>query len=226
MYQYAGLVYITILFFIWLIIFFKRKDLRKEMLLISFFTGILGPISEFFYKDYWKPEYAFRYLPMLEDYLFGFFIGGISAVIYTAIFSKRLIKKQKGILYWPMLFLIFTGLSILIILNLILEINSIYASFIAFIIVISIIWWRRPDLIKNSIYSGLFLAIMSIILYLFYLKLYPNIIQDWWLLHNISGILIFGIPIEEPIWFFLWGMIGGPLYEFWQKYGLKVKISH
>ena len=91
----------------------------------------------------------------------------------------------------------------------------------AFVLVAMAIWRRRPDLIQNSILIGLFLAVMSVIFYLFYLHLYPNIIKDWWLLHNISGILVFGIPIEEPIWFFLWGMMGGPLYEFCRGYRLR-----
>ena len=191
------------------------------MLFIGFFIGILGPISEFWYKDYWLPEYAFWFIPRLEDYLFGFLIGGISAVIYEVILAKKLIKKPSAAPSWLVASLVIMVIATLIIFNNILGINSIYASFIAFILIAMAIWRRRPDLIWNSILSGLFLAVISIVFYLFYLSLYPNIIKDWWLLHNISGILVFGIPIEEPIWFFLWGMIGGPLYEFLRGYRLR-----
>lgn len=221
MYQYAWLVYNITLSFLWLILFLKRKDLRQEMLFMGFLVGIVGPISEFWYKDYWQPAYAFGFIPRLEDFLFGFFIGGIGATIYEEIFAKKLIKRTGRVPHWLMWSLACAVVAILIIFNNILGINSIYASFIAFILLIFVIWRRRPDLIQDSILSGVFLAVISIIFYLFYLRIYPNIIQDWWRLDNISGIFVLGIPIEEPIWFFLWGMVGGPLYEFWKGYRLQ-----
>lgn len=221
MYQYAYLVGNFMVFLLWLLLFLKRKDLRKEMLFMGLFAGFLGPVWEFWYKDYWRPEYAFKFLPMFEDCLFGFLIGGISAVIYEEIFAKKLIKRKKKAPYCLIILLAIVSISAFLLFNHFLGINSIYVSFIVFLIVSFVIWRRRPDLVYNSFLSGFFLTIAGLIGHLFFLSLYPNIIKEWWLLHNISGILILGIPIEEPIWFFLWGMVGGPLYEFWQGYRLK-----
>ena len=57
--------------------------------------------------------------------------------------------------------------------------------------------------------------------YILYTAIFPNIIEDWWKLENISGIIIFGAPIEELIWGFTWGFFIGPVYEFWR--GIKLK---
>jgi len=220
MYQYASIIGNSFFFVIWIFLFLKRKDLRKEMLLMSILVGFLGPFSEIWYMDYWRPEYTFSVLPAFEDYLFAFFIGGISAVIYGAFFGKKLVKS-KGAPDWLIALLIIIVISTLIFLNNFLKINSIYASFISFLIVTAVIWWNRRDLIRNSILSGLFLAAISFIFYSVFLLFYPGVIEKWWLLNNISGVIILGMPIEEPIWFFFWGMMCGPLYEFWLGYRLR-----
>ncbi len=35
-----------------------------------------------------------------------------------------------------------------------------------------------------------------------------------WLLPNLSGVLVAGIPVEELLWAFGVGMVAGPFYEF------------
>jgi len=40
-----------------LVLFLTRKDLRKQILTMSFFIGIIGPFSEIWYwRDWWRPE--------------------------------------------------------------------------------------------------------------------------------------------------------------------------
>ena len=62
--------------------------------------------------------------------------------------------------------------------------------------------------------SGLSVGILMFLFYKIWIALYPNIIQHWWKLENISGILILGVPLEEIIWGFSWGIVGGTIYEF------------
>lgn len=90
-YQYAYLIgNLSILLPVWSLLFYFRKDLQREMLGVSLFAGLAGPLSEFWYlQDYWRPETFTGTLIGVEDFLFGFFIGGIGAVIYEEIFGKR-----------------------------------------------------------------------------------------------------------------------------------------
>lgn len=74
----------------------------------------------------------------------------------------------------------------------------------------------RNDLFWDSLISGLLLGLFALVSYLIFLALFPQAIQKWWLLHNISGVLVWGIPIEEIMWAFGWGMVAGPVYEFFR----------
>jgi hypothetical protein len=77
--------------------------------------------------------------------------------------------------------------------------------------------------LKDALFSGLFVGGLMFIFYLVFGTLFDGIIQKWWLLKNISGILIFGAPLEELMWGFGWGFVAGPAYEFIN--GLRFKKS-
>ena len=99
--------------------------------------------------------------------------------------------------------------------------NSIYASIVSFAVLAVGLFLIRPALLPAALGSGLVLAGVMFIFYVVYQQIYPGIIQDWWKLENISGILIWGVPLEELLWGFSWGMIAGPLYEFSAKLKLR-----
>ena len=76
-YCYASIFGNVFFGIIWLILFLIRKDLRKEILIMSFFSTPLGPLSEKLYlRDYWHPEFFSNTAIKIEDVLFAFFIGG------------------------------------------------------------------------------------------------------------------------------------------------------
>ena len=81
----------TIWLLVWSLLFWMRKDIRKEMLTISLLFGIGGIISEFSYiRDWWRPFTLTRTLIGVEDFIFGFAVGGICSVLYEEIYHKRL----------------------------------------------------------------------------------------------------------------------------------------
>ena len=196
------------------------------LLMLSFIL-----MSRFFYsiyiKTYWNPEYLGilnlnNFFLMLgfnakgsEDVFFFFFMGGISAVIYEEILGKRHFKKKNdNHLPYLLLFPIIILISIFLV-KLIGSINIIYGDFIGFFICALIVYIFRRDLILHSLISALLTSTMFLTGYLFIiLPLFPNIIHKWWILHNTSGIFLFGVPLEEFIWAFTLGLWVGPAYEF------------
>jgi hypothetical protein len=71
---------------------------------MSTFIGLLGPFSEIWYlKDYWNPLTISHTTIGIEDYLFGFFIGGIACSVYEGVFAKRLSSRHKGGHRWGFL---------------------------------------------------------------------------------------------------------------------------
>jgi hypothetical protein len=215
-FQYAYLVGALLLgICFWLPIYVLRKGLRREMLFFSLLCAPIGPLSEYFYRhDYWRPELFTGWPVGLEDALFGFFIGGIAAVAYEAVFSKQPHAVHSTIRRWYMFATVPICIVWMLVGTFVLGINSVYASIILFVLLGLFIVWRRPDLLRGAIAGGLLLAAAMFVFYQVWIGLYPGIIQEWWLLHNLSGVLISGVPLEELMWAFGWGFVAGPSYEF------------
>ncbi len=210
---------------VWLLFFVFRKDLRREMLAMSFVGGFFAPLALVFLPDYWYPNHIVGKYPLgIEDYLFAFAIAGIGSVAYEATFGKThtLCECRKRN---PRDLIIISGVSIVVLLGLafVFGLNSIYSNYLAFLIIFGFIVIFRRDLLWQSLMSGLMVGILMFLFYLTWIAIYPGVIEHWWKLENISGILILGVPLEEIVWGFSWGIAGGSLYEFARGIGLKDK---
>ncbi len=214
-YQYAYLFgNLFILFPVWFLLYLHRRDLRVDILIMSLVFGICGPLSELWYlQDYWQPQTITGTSIGIEDFLFGFFIGGIISVLYLEIFNKHISKKRTRN-HPTRFFFLFITLIILFVSFYVFGLNSIYASVITFLALAIFIYHKRRDLFVDQLMSGIFLAGMMFLFYLVFLYIFPDAINRWWFLKNISGVLILGIPVEELLWAFSFGLVGGPIYEF------------
>ncbi|MCB9805773.1 hypothetical protein H6775_01270 [Candidatus Nomurabacteria bacterium] len=222
-YKFSYLVLTLPFLIIWVIIFIFKKGLRKEMLIVSSITAIIGPISEIIYfRDYWFPESMFSiflgsFPVMVEDLLFGFAIGGIAAVIYNFIFNIELVKKRVSTKF-KSLRLVSIVMIVLVVLILI-GVNSIFASSVAFLSGGLYVLIRRRDLLINSLVSGTFMMVTVFVCYYFlYHFIFSNpseILSKGWYLYGTSlGTTLFNIPVSELVWAFSWGFLAGPIYEF------------
>ena len=217
-FHYAYLVADLGFFLIWLVLFLKRKDLRKEILSMSLVIAPFGFTQYFYIRDYWHPIYSFGTIfgiTGIEDIIWCFFIGGITAVIYEEIFGIKYSKKHLE--NHPIFMISFAILAVglLFVGNIILRFNSMYVSVAIMLFFGICVLLFRHDLLKHAFLSGLITgAIMFFFYALFFNVMFNHIIENWWYLKNVSGILIFGVPIEELMFGFSWGFVGGPAYEF------------
>ncbi len=218
----------TILFLpFWLFFYFRRRDLDKKMIEVSLLVGLLAIFwSPYFWKDYWQPAYLFNFdlmgirLGGIEDFLYGFFTGGIISVIYDEILGRRISMKKKKNHRFLILFITSILSAFIFHILLFLEVNSIHAAFMSFASFLAVILLVRKDLLWDSIISGLFFGLLTLCLSVVYLVFFPGLIQKWWLLHKVSGILLVGVPIEELVWAFGMGAVAGPLYELMMGLGI------
>jgi len=209
----------------WLVLYWRRKDLRKEMLAMSILFSIIGIFMEAFFwvRDWWRPPLITNTLIGIEDVIFAFGIAGVSAVLYEEIFKKRLSKKKieeshhgKHLLLVGGLFLVIVGVS-----HFVLELTSATTWIFAITAPILVMWYLRRDLIANSIATGIILTLMAFVIFAILNLIEPGFVYSWWLFDNLSGIVFLGVPLEDIIWFFTAGAFMGPFYEFWQRRGLK-----
>lgn len=214
---------------VWIVLFLASKSTRREQLLMSIIAMPWGPISEIVYfKDYWFPKSIlsfslFGHPVLIEDFIFAFAIGGIGAVIYEALFKKH--QARRAMHYsLSLLIIIVIGASSFVLLWQ-SGLNSIFASAIAFLILAFLIIVQRKDLLMDSIISGLAVMIVMFFSYFFLIKTFSNseeFLQNVWFLYKTPlDIRILGIPLTEMIWGFSWGMLAGPLYEFWKRIKLR-----
>lgn len=186
------------------------------MVKIGLFLGVVGVFSEsVFFRDYWNPPLIFRFGPYggIEDFIFGFAVGGIGTAIYYFTLHKRFRKKNHPHFWIIPTIGIIECLS-LFILNYLLRINSIYASSIGLIIPSLIIMLIRKDLIIETILSAIMTAFLLVFVESVLLIFASGYLSHYYFLYR-KVPLLFGLaPITELIWGISFGAIVGPLYDF------------
>lgn len=224
-YLYTYLLMNLLLLIVWLFLFAWRKDTRKEMLVMSIIFALAGPMADFIYtQDWWRPLTLTGTRVGIEAILFGFVIGGISSVLYETIFKKKVnsarSKNNKRENF--NLFLILGIVAALFLSGFfILKLNSLLSTILALVISIMIIYIKRRDLIINSVISGLLTVIVAWCVYAVLEILTPGWIKSFWYFKNIPDIVLYNMPIDDLLWYFLTGSFIGPLYEYWKN--LKTK---
>lgn len=204
----------------WFVLYYFRKDLRKEMLIMSSIVAVLGLVMEalVWTKDWWRPVTVTGTLLGVEDLLFGFGMGGITAIVYEEIFKKKIATRKIKDVNHRLHLLLFLGVSIIV--GSIVYFGLGYSSFTTWLVSISIavffIYFLRPDLIVDSIVTGIILGFFSFILFAIMDLVEPGFVHKWWLFGNLSGFVFLGVPLEDIVWFFTTGLFIGPIYEFWQ----------
>lgn len=213
--QFVYLISLIPFSIIWLAIFLKRKDLRKEILFTSFLIGVLSVATSYFWwtKDWWRPITITHTIVGIEDFIMGFTSGGIMSVIYDYFLGKTYAKSTvRHGKYAPYLLLVFMG-GATTLLFLYLGITSFWSSFITMALVILFIDYLRKDLIFDSLISGTAMFVVSITFYAVIL-LASNTWIDITYLDGLSGVRIWNVPVEEFVFWFLAGMWVGPFYEY------------
>ncbi|OHA21798.1 MAG: hypothetical protein A2849_02600 [Candidatus Taylorbacteria bacterium RIFCSPHIGHO2_01_FULL_51_15] len=221
--QYAYLALGLLYLIFWLILFLSRRDLRREMLISSLLAGFLAIILEpFFLKDYWTPELINGWSVGIEDFLYGFAIGGIANVLYEEFFKKRFIRKRSERYHWRFLLILYiVSFSVLLLGREFWGLNTMYATLGALGAAFLSIMLFRPDLARDAIWSGILFTMITALVYIPVILSFPDFITSFWHLKNLSGILLGGIPLEEFLWAFMFGLVAGPFYEAWA--GLKLR---
>jgi len=226
-YQYTYLLIDLLGLLIWLPLFFVRKDTRKEMIIMSLLFGFVAIVTEPIYLlDWWKPLTITGTAVGLEDFLYGFMVGGIGSVIYEVIFQKRMQtkrmsesrKERQNIFFY-----FFGGVFAFVFFGsfLFLGFNTLISTIIAFIFGLTIIFIRRKDLIINSLVTGILLLLISFIIYSIGEVIFPGWVRIFWFFKNVPDIIIFNVPIDDVIFVLLAGSFIAPLYEFWQEVKLR-----
>lgn len=220
--NYPYLVVDILLCIPWAVIFVARKDLHKEMLI----AGTLGAVAAFtdilYIPEYWSPDFIFGPLVLgqdhlrlgisLEDALFGFFLAGIASVIYESLRKEGLYHRHKLHRHWVALLvfaLLFFGLEFLF------PGYTIYSHVTALVAGALVVVWQRKDLLPQILTASLVLTVGYGFLFKMLDWLYQGIMHATrYNPHNLSGLYVFHIPVEELLFPFGVGLFGSAIYEY------------
>lgn len=213
-YEYAYLTAVAFFGFFWAVFFLIKPSVRREMLALSFLTMLFGFFQYFYTHDYWQPVTLFGIQRLdLESFFLAFFYGGVGAALYEMLFfEKRNPPAHPGsphltILAVPVALILMTvGIFIL-------GWNSLYVSVLILFAFGAAMILYRSVLFKHALYSGLLFMGLTFACASFMMFLFPGVIEKWWMLPNLSGALISGIPVEELLLGFAWGFFAGPASE-------------
>lgn len=221
--QFAWFLWSLFLIVIWGIIYalLKSKESRKEMLVVSLWTSLLGLSEPFFVPEYWSPpsifDLAHRTGFDIESLIFSFGIGGIAVVIYEKIFSTKHEQMTKHEQHLPKhryhLLALLSSPIVFFFLWIATPLNPIYSAVIAMMIGGFFSWYCRPDLKKKMLVSAFIFTAIYFVYFLVLIALYPGFVEQVWNLKAISGILVLDIPLEELLFACSFGFIWSSVYE-------------
>jgi hypothetical protein len=179
-----------------------------------------GLTEPMFVPEYWNPPSLFELAQRtgfdIESIVFSFAIGGIAAVLYNIILHKRMEvlspaerhQWRHRLHRWALAapFVLFPVLYFL-------PWNPVYAGIAAMVLGAIAAVLCRPDLTSNTLVGGiLFLALYTV--FLLGLKWSaPGYIEQVWNLEALSGVLIYGLPLEELLFGFSFGLVWTGIYE-------------
>jgi hypothetical protein len=199
------------LFFLpWFLIYSKRKDLRKLLIFDSLLFSVLGLFLEFFFwtKDWWHPYTITNTRIGLEDILLGFGSGGVASCLYLFIFHQKLTtsnlisKKRLNILF----LIIISGITFFFILVYIVKMSSFLATIINGFIVCIILMFFNRTLIKTALINSILLVVLVVPVFQLMILMTSGFIEKTWMLNNLIGIRILGVPLEDYVFYFISGI--------------------
>ena len=222
------LLWTLVLIVVWLVVYVRLPlDQRRKMLKVSFVTSLLGLTEPLFVPEYWNPPSLFDLAARtgfdVESLIFSFGVGGLVVVLYDYFFSVRGVAMAVcerhssrhrmhyvALAAGPILFVAFL---------LVPGLSPIYAAALAMTIGAFAVWCCRPDLMRKMITSAFLFMMFYFGYFLVLIMLDARFVDQVWNSSAISGWRVFGVPAEELLFAFTFGLYWSSVYEHaaWRK---------
>ncbi len=232
--QYVWFIWSLIILALWAITYLLRKESRKEMLKMSLITIPFGLTEPLFVPEYWFPPSLFNLAEKtgfdLESLIFSLAIAGIGAVLYQFIFrydsTEIPLTERKHVRHRLHRYILLVPVLVFAILAFFTTLNHIYCGIIALFTAGLATLYCRPDLKGKIWIGGLLFTLMYFIYFGSILPFYPQYVELYWNQDDLSQVLILGVPLEEMLFAFSFGMLWSSLYEhmYWQGMVNKIKL--
>ena len=219
-YHYVWLMWSSAFLLPWLALYVLNARHRRVMWGTSLATALLGVTEPLYVPAYWNPPSLFDLAQRtrfdLESFIFCFAIGGIGVVLYNTLTRQELVPvgdAERSLSRHRIHPVALAAPYVLFVPLYFLPWNPIYPSIICLVVGAIAAVICRPDLKWKTFVGGfLFLGLYSV--FMLGLKwLAPGYIEQVWNLAVLSGVIIYGIPLEELLFGFTFGLYWTGVYE-------------
>lgn len=201
--KYAYLTFCLLFFMPWAVLFYGRKELRREMLVMGIIGAIGSFVTAYFWTiDWWRPQTITGTRMAPEDLLVGFSNAGIAAVLYLEFFRRRVYRKSQQPWHVPLLLLVIATCGIFAVAFYAFGLKSFYACAVALCGFSASMLLFRRELFLPSLINGLLMVVISVPIYLITILLYPNFVYATYTYPLAVPFRIFTVPIQEFIFYF------------------------
>lgn len=201
---------ITVIWFLIYFFFYVRfSDHRREMLWASGLSVPLAALWSVASYDLQADVYT-ALISILLKIVFGALFAGVAAAMYELFFHKGL--KLVPHPHRAKLTQLFVGPLVFLVSVLIFQWPGVWALLLGFLAEILVLTYHRKELLWEAIVSGLFMATIYVIVFLITSRFSADSGLSFGTA-GFSGIDVLGLPIEEILLVFGYGMLWGPLYE-------------
>lgn len=225
--QYVWFIWSLIILALWAVIYLLKKDARKEMLKMSWITMPFGLTEPLFVPEYWLPPSLFNLAKNtgfdIESLIFSFAIGGIGTALYNLIFKRKFVEmphtERSHKRHTLHIYILFVPVLIFAVLSTFTNLNHIYCGIVALFFGGLATLYCRPDLKGKIWVGGILFSLFYFVYFGSILLFYPEYVELNWNFENLTHILVLGIPLEELLFAFSFGMYWSGLYEhlYWRK---------
>lgn len=223
MFAYAYAVITLAFIVIWTALLVLLPRSRPAIFWTSLIFAPAGPVGEYWLiPDYWHPIYLIDIAVGswhfgFEDYLITFAVAGISAGIFESLALRRGFAELPRTSFGTLLRMFgwgVVGFFLMLLLVSGVGLNSIHAILLIVMIASLLMFfgrWKILSLIVPiSVIFGLFVWLFYVV---FFLPIFPGVIQALWNLENTWGIMLAGVPMEELLWAFTAALFAGPVFR-------------
>lgn len=218
--QYVWMVWSCAFLIPWVLLYWAFPAHRQAMRWAAVFTAPFGLTEPLFVPAYWDPpslfDLAHRTGFDIESIIFSFGIGGVGAVLYNIaigrvahpVASDEMLSGRHRYHRWAIAapLIAFPPLYFF-------PWNPIYPAILAMAVGAIASVACRPDLAAKTGVGGL-LFLIYYALFLWGLEwLSPGYIVKVWNLPAISGVIWLGLPLEELLFAFAFGVYWSGVYE-------------
>ena len=203
----------------WLILYASNPRFRPVMWRVSLVTAVFGLTEPIWVPEYWNPPSLFELAQRtgfdVESFIFGFAIGGVGAVFYSALTHRQFVRvsaaEKRG--RWHRFHRLALWSPAVFVPLYFLPWNPIYPAILCLAIGGLASGFCRPELRVRGLVGGTVFFILYGTFMLGLVWFTPGYIPQVWNLPALSGGLIGGIPIEELLFGFSFGWYWTGVYE-------------